>query len=94
MVYDISVVVKSKGLATQATQLTHEIQLEIFSNSPSAGSLGGGTTITVIGSGFPATLDGWEGGSVVIDGAQCKVVTTSYPWSFDDENLVTTGDDR
>merc|ERR1719370_65021 len=78
MVYDISVVVKSKGLATQATQLTYEIQLEIFSNSPSAGSLGGGTTITVIGSGFPATLEGWEGGSVVIDGAQCRVVTTSY----------------
>ena len=77
-VYDITVVVKSKGLATQATQLTYEIQLEIFSNSPSAGSLGGGTTITVTGSGFPATLDGWQGGSVAIDGAQCKVVKTTY----------------
>ena len=77
-VYDVSVVVKSRGLATQATQLTHTVQLEIYSNSPAAGSLGGGTIITVTGSGFPASLDGWVGGSVTIDGAQCKVTKTDF----------------
>merc|ERR1712179_144751 len=77
-VYDLSVVVKSKGIATQATQLTYEVALDIFSNSPSAGSLGGGTTITVTGSGFPNTLEGWVEGTVMIDGAECKVIKTSF----------------
>eukprot|EP00090_Calanus_glacialis_P017096 TRINITY_DN2671_c0_g1_i4.p1 TRINITY_DN2671_c0_g1~~TRINITY_DN2671_c0_g1_i4.p1 ORF type:complete len:4502 (+),score=1148.36 TRINITY_DN2671_c0_g1_i4:1085-13507(+) len=79
-VYDVSVVVKSRGVATQpgSGQLTHEVSLEIFSNSPTEGSLGGGTTITVSGSGFPATLAGWEGGSVTISGYQCKVISSTF----------------
>ena len=78
-VYDVTVVVKSLGVATQpaAGQLTHEVSMSIFSNSPSEGSIGGGTTITVEGTGFPATMEGWAGGSVSIAGSECKVVSTS-----------------
>jgi len=79
-VYDVAVVVKSRGVAEQpgSGQLTHEVSLEIFSNSPTEGSLGGGTTITVSGSGFPATMDGWDGASVTISGSDCKVISTSF----------------
>ena len=79
-VYDVSVVVKSLGIATQPSSghLTYQVALTIFSNSPSEGSMGGGTTITVTGTGFPATLDGWMGGSVSIGGSECKVISTSY----------------
>ena len=79
-VYDVSVVVKSLGLSTQpaAGQLTHEVTMAIFSNSPSEGSMGGGTTVTVTGTGFPATMEGWASGSVSIHGSECKVISTSY----------------
>ena len=79
-VYDVYVVVKSLGLATQpaAGQLTHEVTMTIFSNSPSEGSMGGGTTVTVTGTGFPATMEGWASGSVSIDGSECKVISTSF----------------
>ena len=76
-VYDISVVVVNAGLATGA-QLTYEVEMKIFSSSPAAGSNGGGTTITVIGSGFPETMEAWSSGSVMIDGSMCKVIITSF----------------
>ena len=78
-VYNVSVVVKSFGVATQPSggQLTHEVTMSIFSNSPSQGSMGGGTTVTVEGTGFPSTLEGWAGGSVTIAGWECKVISTS-----------------
>merc|ERR1719483_1010979 len=87
-VYDVSVVVKSRGVAAQpgSGQLTHEVSLEIFSNTPIDGSLGGGTTITVSGSGFPATLEGWEGASVTISGSECKVTEST----FDEFKCVTS----
>ena len=79
-VYDVTVVVKSLGVATQpqAGQLTHEVLMEIYANSPSQGSMGGGTTITVTGTGFPGSLEGWAGGSVSIAGSECKVISSSY----------------
>ena len=43
--YDLLMVVKSKGLVRQPTQLTHNVIVEIFSNTPDMGSLGGGTPI-------------------------------------------------
>merc|ERR1719483_207686 len=87
-VYDVSVVVKSRGVAAQpgSGQLTHEVSLEIFSNTPTEGSLGGGTTVTVSGSGFPATLEGWNGGSVTISGSECKVFAST----FDEFQCVTS----
>ena len=79
-IYDVTVVVKSLGVATQpgAGQLTHEVTMQIFANSPSQGSMGGGTTVTVNGTGFPATLAGWTGGSVSIAGSECKIISTSH----------------
>ena len=87
-VYELSVVVKSLGTASQpgAGPLTHEITMQIFSNSPAEGSLGGGTTITVSGSGFPATLAGWADGSVSIAGSECTVTATT----FDEFQCVTS----
>ena len=35
-------------------------------------------TVTVTGTGFPATMEGWASGSVSIDGSECKVISTSY----------------
>ena len=76
-IYDVTVVVVSSGLATGIPQ-THTVEMEIFSNSPYAGSIGGGTTVTVLGSGFPATLEDWQNGSVMIGNSECKVIETSY----------------
>ena len=78
--YDVDVVVKSRGIAEQpeSGQLTHTVMLEIFSNTPTVGSLGGGTSITVYGSGFPATLDAWGDGSVTIEGCSCKITKTTF----------------
>ena len=79
-VYDVTVVIKSLGMATQPAtgQLTYEVAMTIFSNTPSEGSMGGGTTITVTGTGFPTNLAGWMGGSVTIAGAECKIISTSF----------------
>merc|ERR1712106_107312 len=78
--YDVNVVVKSRGIAEQPVsgQLTYTVVLEIYSNSPTVGSLGGGTPITVYGSGFPATLEAWGDGSVTIDGSPCKITKTTF----------------
>ena len=76
-VYPVSVVVVNAGLAT-GEPLTHEVAMEVFSNTPDAGSAGGGTTITVQGSGFPSSMEGWASGTVMVGGSQCKVVETSF----------------
>ena len=87
-VYEITVVVKSRGTAEQpgSGALTHEVTMQIFSNEPSEGSMGGGTTITVSGSGFPASVEAWVGGSVSIAGSECKVVAST----FDEFQCVTS----
>ena len=53
--YPLEVIVKSKGRASQplSGQLQHTVSLQIFSNDPSAGSIGGGSTVNVTGTGFP-----------------------------------------
>ena len=75
--YDISVVVSNKGVAT-GTPLSFEIPVSIFSNTPFDGSQGGGTVITVFGSGFPSTIEGWNSGSVSVGTSECKVTETSH----------------
>ena len=76
-VYDVSVIVVNAGAATGGP-LTYEVPMEIFSNTPEAGSVGGGTTITVDGFGFPSSMEGWASGSVMIDGSECKVKETNF----------------
>ena len=73
---DVSVWVKSKGKA--AGSVTFTLSLEIVSFSPASGSVGGGTTLTVDGTGFPNTLADWEGNTVTVGGGTCKVLETSY----------------
>ena len=75
--YQIAVVVANAGLATGGP-LPYTIPIEIYSNSPTQGSLGGGTTITVLGSGFPGSLENWSGGSVSIDGNKCFITDSSF----------------
>ena len=76
--YDVIVVVTSAGLATGSH--TYTVEMEIFSNSPGAGSLGGGTTVTVLGSGFPGNMDGWLSGSALIDGSTCTIIETAFDY--------------
>ena len=76
--HPLTLVVKSKGLARQPTPLSHTVTLTILSSSPEAGSVGGGTPITVTGTGFPGTMDAWQGGSVSLGGVACTVIETSY----------------
>ena len=76
--YNVSVVVAKKGLAISNGQKTIDIPLEIINNEPTEGSLGGGTTVKVNGTGFPASMKEWKTGAVVIAGSVCKVLETSY----------------
>ena len=76
-VYDITVIVANAGLAT-GVSLTYEVSMEIYSNTPAAGSAGGGTTITVTGSGFPSSMEEWTSGSVMVDGSECRVFETNF----------------
>ena len=73
---DISLWVKSAGKASGSVSFT--LALEIVSFSPASGSVGGGTTLTIDGTGFPASLAGWEGNQVTIGGGSCQVTETSY----------------
>ena len=73
---DISLWVKSAGKASGSVTFT--LALEIVSFSPASGSVGGGTTLTIDGTGFPNSLAGWEGNQVTIGGGSCKVIETSY----------------
>ena len=73
---DITLYVKSKGLATGS--LTFSLQLEVQSITPNAGSVGGGTKIKVLGTGFPSTMEEWSGGSITIGGNECIITSTSF----------------
>ena len=68
----------SRGLAEHppAGPLTHTVPLAVYSCSPAAGSLGGGTELTVTGSGFPASLASWANSSVLVQGWPCRSVIT------------------
>ena len=84
---DISLWVKSKGKAPGA--VTYTLSLSIVDFSPKSGSVGGGTTITIEGTGFPNTMEGWEGGNqVTVGGNACKIIETS----FTSIKCVTPGD--
>ena len=80
--YPVEVIVKNKGRAAQpeAGQLTYTVSLQIFSNEPSDGSIGGGTTVNVTGTGFPNTLEEWNGNTVNIGGYPCTILESTYTW--------------
>ena len=79
--FPIEVIVKSKGRAKQpVSPLQHQVSVQIISNEPSDGSLGGGTTVNVTGTGFPGSLEGWNGNSVTIGGFDCKVTESTFNW--------------
>ena len=59
--------------------MTFTLSLTVDSFSPSSGSVGGGTTLTILGTGFPNTMAEWgENGMVTVGGGQCRVTETSY----------------
>ena len=74
--------VKSKGRASQPTsgQLQHTVSLQIFSNEPSDGSIGGGTTVNVTGTGFPDSVEAWNGNAANIGGYPCTIVESTFNW--------------
>ena len=74
--FDISLWVKSRGQATGSVVFTLALSVDSF--SPSSGSVGGGTTLTVLGTGFPPTMEEWDGNMVTVGGNPCTVETTSY----------------
>ena len=80
--FPIEVTVKSKGRAKQPDggSLQYTVSVRIISNEPSDGSLGGGTTVNVTGTGFPGSLQDWSGNSVTIGGFACKVTETTFNW--------------
>ena len=80
--YPLEVIVKSKGRASQPTsgQLQHTVSLQIFSNEPSDGSIGGGTTVNVTGTGFPDSVEAWNGNAVNIGGYPCTIVESTFNW--------------
>ena len=80
--FPLQVIVKSKGAAKQPDggALQHTVSLQITGNSPDDGSLGGGTTVNVTGTGFPGSVQGWEGNSVTIGGSVCSVTESTFNW--------------
>ena len=80
--FPLEVIVKSKGKARQPVsgQLTHTVSVKIISNSPSDGSIGGGTTVNVTGTGFPNNVEAWNGNSVTIGGFACSITESTFNW--------------
>ena len=79
--YEVNVIVKSKGLAALASQSRRsvaanviDVALVINSISPTTGLLGGGTPITISGSGFP---DSPTDLSITINGGDCRIVSST-----------------
>ena len=75
--HDISIVIKSKGIVKTLSTLKHTVNMKIFSNFPTMGSIGGGTTVTVEGSGFPSSIDDFKSTKVYISNVECSVIKTS-----------------
>ena len=77
-VFDITLWVKSRGLATGSVTFT--LSLTVASFSPSSGSVGGGTSLTVEGTGFPNSLEAWAvvGGMATVGGNPCEVTSSTY----------------
>ena len=73
---DITLYVKSKGLAIGT--LTYTLELKVLSITPNSGSVGGGTKIKINGTGFPNSVEEWSTGSVIIGGNECTIVSTSF----------------
>ena len=78
--FDIVMVVKNQGEASQPSsgQLTYTVALGITSNSPENGSIGGGTLVTVRGTGFPNSVQAWDDNTITVAGIACKVKESSY----------------
>ena len=76
--FDVTLYVRSKGLATGS--VTYTMNLAVLSVSPDSGSVGGGTKITLTGTGFPNTMEEFESGSgsITVGGAECTIFSTSY----------------
>ena len=73
---DVNMWVKSLGKAQG--DVTFTLSLSIVDFSPKSGSVGGGTTLTIGGTGFPNTMEAWEGNSVTVGGSECVITETSY----------------
>ncbi|XP_066939677.1 fibrocystin-L-like [Macrobrachium rosenbergii] len=66
------------GSATQPNPpLSTTVSVAITAITPSSGGTGGGYRLTVTGTGFPENLEGWEGNSVTIGGAECDIVAAT-----------------
>ena len=74
--FDITLWVESRGQASGSVTFTLSLTVDSF--SPSSGSVGGGTTLTILGTGFPNTMDEWESNEVAVAGSSCTITETSY----------------
>ena len=79
-IFKVGMVIKSQGVATQpqSGDLEHEVKLTITGNKPVKGSVGGGTRLTVNGTGFPNSLEGWENSTLTVAGLPCDIIKSSY----------------
>ena len=78
--FDLNMIIKSRGEATQPSsgQLTFKVALAVVSISPVIGSIGGGTLVTVIGKGFPNSVNAWENNTITVAGQKCLVTESSF----------------
>ena len=77
--YAVSVNVNGRGnalaVAAENATVTHELRPSVSSVSPNSGSTGGGTTLTVSGSGFSSNP---SDNAISVDGVSCLVTAASY----------------
>lgn len=66
------VLVRDKGYAGSSQPITFNYVMEIVSVEPRAGSMAGGSLLTIHGSGFG---NNEENASVILDGSPCEIVT-------------------
>merc|ERR1712013_586049 len=74
--FDISLWVQSRGKASGSVTFTLSLAVDSF--SPTSGSVGGGTTLTILGTGFPNTMAEWDNNEIAVGGSPCKITETSY----------------
>ena len=70
----VEILVKGKGWAENAQQLNFTYVITATSVTPTSGSLAGGQTITISGSGFGNTK---ENANVLLDGSPCDIISIS-----------------
>ncbi|CAL4224324.1 unnamed protein product, partial [Meganyctiphanes norvegica] len=71
--HPVTVSMQPVGYASQPSPLSYTMSLSVTSVNPTTGGTGGGYSVKIEGTGFPETLQGWNGNSVSIGGEDCPI---------------------